>query len=153
MLILERAGILCCCILKLQIVRLCKVNTPASQKISILLLESLTNHEICMVKTEGSIISQRILNQRIGVLAMTLCQLLITLIEVYTVTLNPGRDPSPVIGMSCTIRQIQLIGELMVLALNANHIQQINIGRSSTYETVNKCITLEQVIHQQRVSG
>ena len=41
----------------------------------------------------------------------------------------------------------------MVLALDTNHTQQVDIGRSSTQETVNNRITGQHLVNQQGVHG
>ena len=80
-----------------------------------------------MVQTNGSIICQRILNQEIRVGTSVLCQLLITLIEIYTVTLNPSRNPSLVLSVRLAVREVELIVEMMVLALYTYHLQQVEV--------------------------
>ena len=153
MLGLIAAGITCTCILKLQIVRLRKVNTLTSQCSGVLLLISLTNHEVHMVQSDSTVVCQGILNQGICVLTVSLGQTFILLGEIYTVTLNPRGSPSLVVSMGCAVREVDLIGQLVILALYTQHFQQVDISRTSSYETVNSSLLTQQIINEQRVHG
>ena len=140
-------------ILQLQEVGLIKHNTCCRQCAGGLLLEGLTNHKVNMVETNGAIIGQRILNQGIGVLAMGLGQTLVLLGQVHTVTLYPGRNPGLVVTRCRAIRKVDLIGQIVVLACNTNHLQQVNIGRGCTQETVYNRVTGQHLVNQQGVHG
>ena len=140
-------------ILQLQEVRLREIDTSSRQGIGVLLLEGLTNHDVSMVQTKGSVVSQRVLDQGISVFAMSLAKALILLGKIYTVTLNPCRNPSLVVARCSTIRKVDLIVEFMIVALDANHVEQINICRSSTYETVNDGVSGQHLVNEQRVHG
>ena len=53
--------------------------------------------------------------------------------------------------MRLAIREIQLVVQLVILVLHTHHLHQVEVGRTSSYHTVDKCITSQFVIHQQRV--
>ena len=97
--------------------------------------------------TDCSIISNGILNQSIAVVARALGKALILLGEIYTVTLNPGRNPGLVLSLGLAVREVYIIMKTMVLALDAYHTQQVNISRSCTYEAVNQCIALQHIVN------
>ena len=128
MLVLIRICIASQCILNLQEVRLIHVYAPSGKSLSVLLFVSLTNNEVDMMQTEGSIVSQRVLDQGIGVFAMSLCQTLILLSQIYTVTLYPCRNPCLVVTAGSAVREVDLIGKIVVLRLDAKHIEQIDIS-------------------------
>ena len=98
-----------------------------------------------------AIISQCILNQSIAIVTRALGQALITLIEVYTVALNPRRNPSLILSLGLAIREVDVVVQTVVLALDAYHAEQVNISRESTYETVYQSVTLQEVVNQQWV--
>ena len=58
--------------------------------IPVFLLVCLTDHEVYVVQTEGTIVSQRVLNKEVSIGALILVQTLVTLVQIYTVALNPG---------------------------------------------------------------
>ena len=128
MLVLIRICIASQSILNLQEVGLVHVDAPCSQSLCILFFICLTYNEVNVVQTDGSIVSQRVLNQRIGIFAMSLGKALILLCKIYTVTLNPCWNPSLVIATCCAIREIDLICKVVVLRLDSNHIKQIHIS-------------------------
>ena len=138
-------------ILQLQEVRLREVNTGSTQRIGVLLLESLTSHEVHMVQAHGAVPSQRILNQGISIFTMCLGETLIFFCKIYAVTLNPGRNPGLIVARCSTIRKIDLISQLMILALDSHHIEQVDICRGSTYKTVNDGVTGQHLVNQQGV--
>ena len=106
-----------------------------------------------MVQPHCAIPSKGILNQSIGVLAMSLCQTLVLLSQIYTVTLNPCRNPCLIVTRCCAIRKVDLIGKLMVLALYTYHIKEVNISRCCTYKTVNDSVTCKHLVDEQWVHG
>ena len=55
--------------------------------------------------------------------------------------------------MRGAVRQVQLVGQLVVLAVNTYHLQQVDIGRTCRHKTVDYRIALKQVVHQQRVGS
>ena len=89
MLELVRGSITRTGILDLQEVWFCKIDAPGIQLVGILLLVSLTYNEVDMVATDSTIIGQRVLDQRIRIGAAILRQTLVTLVEIYTVALDP----------------------------------------------------------------
>ena len=138
-------------ILQLQEIRLREVNTGSTQCIGILLLESLTSHEVHMVQAHGAVPSQRVLNQGIGIFTVCLGQTLVLLSQIHAVTLNPGRNPGLIVARCRAIRKINLISQLMIIALDSNHIEQVDVCRGSTYETVNDGVTGQHLVNQQGV--
>ena len=106
-----------------------------------------------MVQADGAVISQRVLDQGVSIFAMSLGQTLVLLGQIHTVTLNPGGDPGLVVGRGRAVREVDLIGQLVVLALDTQHAEQIDIGRCCSYETVNDRVTRQHVVHQQGVHG
>ncbi len=98
-----------------------------------------------------SIIGNGILNQSIAIVARALGEALILLGEVYTVALNPGRNPGLILCLGLAVREVYIIVKTMVLALDAYHSQEVYISRSCTYEAVNQGIALQQVVNQQWV--
>ena len=104
-----------------------------------------------MVQADGSIVSQRVLYQGIGILAVSLGQTLVFFGQIYTVTLNPSRNPSLVVARCCAVREIDFVSKLMIVALDANHVEQVNICRSCSQETVNNCVAGEHLVDEQRV--
>ena len=140
-------------VLQLQEVRLREVHTCCTQRIGVLLFESLTYHEVGVMQTNGTVPSQRILNQGIGILAMSLGQTLVLLGQIYTVTLNPCRNPGLVVARCRAVREVDFIGQLVILALDSQHAQQVYISRSCTHETVYNRVTRQQIVDQQGVHG
>ena len=67
--------------------------------------------------------------------------------------MHPCRNPSKVHAVSLAIRKVEPVSQLMVLVFNPQHLEQIHIGRTCTYKTVNTGITLQQVIDKQRVGS
>ena len=48
--------------------------------------------------------------------------------------------------MGFAVREIDFIVELVILAVNANHLQEIHIGRSCSYEAVHAGVALQQIV-------
>jgi hypothetical protein len=55
--------------------------------------------------------------------------------------------------MGFAVREIDFIVELVILAVNANHLQEIHIGRSCSYEAVYAGVALQQIVDQQGVGS
>ena len=53
--------------------------------------------------------------------------------------------------MCLAIRKVQTIGQIVVLVLQTNHLQQVNISRTSTSDTVYCGVTGQQVVDQQGI--
>ena len=154
MLILKRACITTTyCILNLQEVRFWEVYTPGIQLVGILLLISDTSQQIEVMQTDVSIIINRILNEEVSIRTGVLGQLLITLIQIYSIALNPSWYPSLILSMGLTIRKVELIVQFVILWLETNHLKQVNISRTSSHYTVNDGITSQQIVYQQGVRG
>ena len=98
--------------------------------------------------TNLTIVCNSILYQSIAVVTRALGQTLVLLGEIYTVALNPGRNPSLVLSLGLAIREVHIIMKAMVLALNAYHLEEVYISRSRTYEAVHQSVALQEVIHQ-----
>ncbi len=128
-------------ILDLQEIRLREVHAPGIQLMSILLLVGDTTQEIDMVQTNRTIVCQRILHQEVSIGTSALGEFLVTLVKIYTITLNPGRYPSLVLGMSLTVREVQFVVQFVVLVLESNHLHQIDISRTCDNHTVNDGVT------------
>ena len=137
--------------LQLQEVGLWEVHTPTVQQVGVLLLVGDTTKQIQVVQTEHGIVGQRVLNKEVSVGALVSVKTLVALVEVHTVALNPCRHPSLVLGVSLAIREVQLIIQLVVLALHANHLQQVYFGRTGSDHAVNDGITCHEIIHEQGV--
>ena len=103
------------------------------------------------MQTDGTIVGQCILNQEVRVGTFVLCQLLIALIEIYTVTLNPGRNPSLILSIRLAVRKVELIVQLMVLALKTYHLEEVKISRTCCNNAVNDGITGQHIVYQQGV--
>ena len=140
-------------ILQLKEIRFRQVDTCCVQCRRILLLKRLANHEVNMVQSHSTIPCKGILDQGIRIFAMCLLQAFVLLGQVYTVTLDPGRNPNSVVGTGRAIGKIELISQIVLLAIYANHLQQVYVGRASTHETVYNRLTTHQVIDQQGVHG
>ena len=112
---------------------------------------SLTYHDVSVMQSEGAVISQRIFNEGIGIFAVSLGQAFVLLSEIYAVALYPGRNPCLIIGTSRAVRQINFVIQLVILTLDTNHFEQVNIGRTCTYEAIDNRITCQQVIDEQGV--
>ena len=153
MLVLERAGITGLGILNLKEVRLAELIAPSRQRVGVLFLISGTGNEVDVMLAYLAVISQRVLHQRICVSASTLGEFLIALGQVDTVALNPGRNPSEVLSVSLAVREVDLIIKVLGLGIQTDHLQQVNISRACSYEAVNECVTLEQVVDEQRVGS
>ena len=55
--------------------------------------------------------------------------------------------------MGFAVREVDFIVELMIFAIDANHLEEIHIGRSGSHEAVHAGVALQQVIYQQRVGS
>ena len=55
------------------------------------------------MKAEGSVVSQRILSQEIRIGTLILGQCLIALVQLDTITLNPGSNPCLIHGIRLTV--------------------------------------------------
>ena len=104
-----------------------------------------------MMQPDSSVVSQRVLYQGVSIFAVSLGQTFILFGKIHTVALNPCRNPSFVVCRSSAVREVDLIVQLMVLALEAHHIKKVDIGRSCTNKTVNDGLAGQQVVDQQRV--
>ena len=82
-------SVTCASILNLQEVRFCKVHAPSIQIIPVLLFISLADYEVDVVASDGAVVGQRVLDQRIGNSTGALRQTLVTLVEIDTVALDP----------------------------------------------------------------
>ena len=65
MLVLIRFGFTGLSLLRVQIIRLREINAPSIQQIGVLFFIGNTTEQIYMVKTDSSVISQRILYQEV----------------------------------------------------------------------------------------
>ena len=119
----------------------------------VLLLIGLTQHQVHVVQTDVAVVGQRILHEEVAVLTVVLGQLLIGLVQVYTVRLNPGRHPCLIRSVRLAVRQVQLVVQLVVLQLQTNHLEQVNVGRTGSHHAVNERVAGQQVVHQQGVRG
>ena len=128
MLVLTTVGTPGAGILQLQEVGLRQVDTSGVKCVGVLLFEGLTYHEVGMMQADGTVVGQRVLYQGIGVLAVSLGQTLVLLGQIHTVTLYPGGNPGLVIARGRAIGEVDLISQLMVLALDTDHTQQVDIG-------------------------
>ena len=128
-------------ILDLQEIRLREVHAPGIQLMGILLLIGDTTQKIDMVQTYRTIVCQCVLHQEVSIGTSALCEFLVTLVKIYTITLNPGRYPSLVLGMSLTVREVQFVVQFVVLVLESNHLHQIDISRTCDNHTVNDGVT------------
>ena len=55
--------------------------------------------------------------------------------------------------MGFAVREVNFIVELMIFVINANHLEDIHVGRSGSYETIYAGVALQQVIYQQWVGS
>ena len=62
------------------------------------------------------------------------------------VALVPCGNPGEVLAMGFAVREIDFIVELVILAVNANHLQEIHIGGSCSYEAVQRGCALQQIV-------
>ena len=151
MLVLIRRCITCAGILNLQEVWFSEVHAPSIQIMPVLLFEGLADHKVDMVAADGTIVGQRVLYQRVRNSAAVLGKTLVALVEIYTVALDPSRNPCFILGMSLAIGKIDLIVEFVILALDAKHCQEVNVSRTRTNNAINNRITGQQVIDEQGV--
>ena len=67
--------------------------------------------------------------------------------------MDPGGNPSLVLGIGLAVREVELVVEMMVLALHTNHLEQVEVGRTCGNNTVNDGITGQHIVHQQWVGS
>ena len=104
-----------------------------------------------MVQAEGAVVVQRVLNEEVGVGALVLVETLVALVEVHAVALNPCRHPGLVLSVGLAVREVQLVVQRVVLALHANHLQQVYFGRTGSDHAVNDGITCHEIVDEQGV--
>ena len=153
MFVFEAFGISVGGILKLQEVRLGEVDAPACQQVGVFFFVSLAGYQVKMVFADGSIISQHVFNQSIGIRTASLGEAFVALGQIDTIALYPCGNPGEVLAMGFAVREIDFIVELVILAVNANHLQEIHIGRSCSYEAVHAGVALQQIVDQQGVGS
>ena len=106
-----------------------------------------------MVLADGAIVGERVLDEEVAIHARVLVETLVRFVEVHTVRLNPCRHPGLVFGVGVAVRKVQFVRELVVLAFNAQHLEQVNVGRTGGHHAVYDGVTRDSVVHQQGVRG
>ena len=81
-----------------------------------------------MVLAYGAVVSKCVFYQGVGIIARTLCQLLVRLVEIHTVALCPGSNPGEVLGVCLAVREVDVVVQRVVLYFQAKHVKQVNIG-------------------------
>ena len=117
----------------------------------VLLLIGLTHNEVDMVQSDRTVVGQCVLDQGVRVSALVLSQLLVALVEIYTVALDISGNPGLVVSVGLAVREVQLVVQLVVLVLKTQHLQQIYISRSCAHDTVDDRVTCQHIIDEQGV--
>ena len=135
----------------LEIVRLGEVVAPAGKGMVELALESHTGHGIEVMQAELPVIGKIVLHEEIAEAAVALAEALVALGQVIGRTLDEGRHESEVLGEGAAVGKVEVVLELVVLVLEADHVKEVRGSGSGGHDAVNEGVALEEIVVQQRV--
>ena len=135
----------------LKVIRLGEVVAPAGEGMVELALESHTGHGVKMMEAELSVIGEVVLHEEVAEAAVALAEALVALGQVVGRTLDEGRHESEVLGKGAAVGEVEVVLELVVLVLEADHVKEVRGGRAGGHDAVNERVAFEEIVVQQRV--
>ncbi len=114
-------------------------------------LEGLAEDEVDVVSADDAVVGYGVLDEAVGILAISLVEVLVLFGEVVTVAGVEGGDEDFVLGVGLAVGEVGFVVDLVVVVFVSNHVHDVDIGRASDDEAVDLGVACDVVVGHEDV--